>query len=48
MQKLFLLLLFLGQTIMAATLHYIDVNGLKVPLIYEEDKRLPLATTKEK
>ena len=29
---------------MAATIQHIEVNGLKVPLIYEEDKRLPLAT----
>ena len=29
---------------MAATIQHIEVNGLKIPLIYEEDKRLPLAT----
>ena len=29
---------------MAATIQYIETNGLKIPLIYEEDKRLPLAT----
>ena len=29
---------------MAATIEYIETNGLKVPLIYENDKRLPLAT----
>ena len=29
---------------MAATIQYIETNGLKVPLIYEDDKRLPLAT----
>ena len=29
---------------MAATIQHIEVNGLKVPLIFEEDKRLPLAT----
>lgn len=29
---------------MAARIEHIEVNGLKVPLIYEEDKRLPLAT----
>jgi len=34
----------LGQIIMAATVEYIEVNGLKVPLIFENDKRLPLAT----
>ena len=42
--KQLLTLLFLGQIIMAATIEYIETNGLKVPLIYENDKRLPLAT----
>ena len=27
---------------MAATLHYIELNNQKIPLIFEEDKRLPL------
>ncbi|MBU1989278.1 insulinase family protein [bacterium] len=30
---------------MAATIEYIETNGIKVPLIFEEDKRLPLVTT---
>jgi len=30
---------------MAAKIESIDINGIKVPLIYEEDKRLPLVTT---
>ena len=42
--KHLLALLLLGQIIMAATIQYIETNGLKIPLIYEEDKRLPLAT----
>ena len=42
--KYLLTLLLLGQIIMAATIQHIEVNGLKIPLIYEEDKRLPLAT----
>ncbi|WP_415248784.1 M16 family metallopeptidase [Sulfurimonas sp.] len=42
--RYFLTLLLLGQIIMAATIQYIETNGLKIPLIYEEDKRLPLAT----
>ena len=42
--KYILTLLILGQIIMAATIQYIETNGLKVPLIYEDDKRLPLAT----
>ena len=29
---------------MAATIEHIEVNGIKVPLIFEEDKRLPLVT----
>lgn len=29
---------------MAATIQYIETNGLKVPVIFEEDKRLPLVT----
>jgi predicted Zn-dependent peptidase len=29
---------------MAATIEYIQTNGIKVPLIFESDKRLPLAT----
>jgi len=29
---------------MAATIDYIETNGLKIPLIFENDKRLPLAT----
>ena len=42
--KFFLTLLLLGQIIMAATIDYIETNGLKIPLIYENDKRLPLVT----
>jgi len=42
--KFFLTLLLLGQIIMAATIEYIETNGLKIPVIYEEDKRLPLVT----
>lgn len=29
---------------MAATIEYIETNGLKVPVIFENDKRLPLTT----
>jgi predicted Zn-dependent peptidase len=35
-------ILFLGQTLMASTLEYIEVKGVKIPFIHEEDKRLPL------
>jgi predicted Zn-dependent peptidase len=40
--KYFLTLLILGQIIMAATIEYIDIDGKKIPLIFEQDKRLPL------
>jgi len=43
--RLIFSLLFLGQILMAATIETIDVQGIKVPLIFEEDKRLPLTTT---
>jgi zinc protease len=42
--KLLFSLLILGQFLMAASIEYLDVNGTKVPLIYEEDKRLPQTT----
>ncbi|WP_321779182.1 pitrilysin family protein [Sulfurimonas sp.] len=42
--KYLLILLMTGQMIMATTIQYLQVDGLKIPLIYEEDKRLPLAT----
>ena len=29
---------------MATTIKYIETNGLKIPVIYEHDKRLPIAT----
>ena len=44
MKKILFTLLILGQILMAATIEYIETNGLKVPVIFEEDKRLPLAT----
>ena len=44
MKKNFLTLLLLGQVMMAATVQYIETNVAKVPLIFEKDERLPLAT----
>jgi len=44
MKKILLILLLLGNIIMAATIDNIEVNGIKVPLIFEHDTRLPLAT----
>jgi len=43
--KFFTALLLIGQILMAATIQNIDVNGIKVPFIYEKDTRLPLTTT---
>jgi len=42
--KFLLILLITGQIIMAATIEYIETNGIKIPLIFESDKRLPLVT----
>jgi zinc protease len=42
--KQILTLLLLGQIIMAATIDYIETDGLKIPVIFENDKRLPLVT----
>ena len=42
MKKIILTLLILGQIIMAATIQHIEVKGLKVPVIFESDKRLPI------
>ena len=44
MIKTLFTLLILGQIIMAATIEYIETKGLKVPVIIESDKRLPLVT----
>ena len=44
MIKFFFTIMILGQIIMAATVQYIETNGIKVPIIYESDKRLPLVT----
>jgi predicted Zn-dependent peptidase len=43
-RKLFLILLFIGQALMASTLDFIDVHGVKIPFIFEEDKRLPIVS----
>jgi predicted Zn-dependent peptidase len=36
------IILILGQFLMAATIEYINVNDQKIPVIFEQDKRLPL------
>lgn len=43
--KFFTILLIIGQILMAAKIETIEIDGVKVPLIYEEDKRLPLVST---
>jgi predicted Zn-dependent peptidase len=40
--KYIIILLTLGQIIMATTIQHIEVNGIKIPVIFENDKRLPL------
>ena len=40
--KFFLTILILGQILMAAKIEYIKIDELKIPVIFEEDKRLPL------
>ena len=44
MIKFLLILIITGQIIMAATIEYIESNGMKIPLIFESDKRLPLVS----
>lgn len=43
--KIFLIILVIGQIIMAAQIDSIEVKGIKVPLIFEKDSRLPLVNT---
>lgn len=43
--KFFTILLIIGQILMAAKIETIEIDGVKVPLIYEEDTRLPLVST---
>jgi predicted Zn-dependent peptidase len=43
MKKL-LLLLILGQQLMATTIHYIEIKDVKIPLIFEQTTTLPIAS----
>jgi len=43
--KIFLIILAIGQILMAAQIDSIEVKGIKVPLIFEQDTRLPLVNT---
>ena len=40
--KFLLILLLIGQILMAATMEHIDINGTRISIIFENDKRLPL------
>ncbi len=42
--KFIAILLILGQILMAATIEHIELKGIKIPVIFENDKRLPLVT----
>lgn len=43
-KKIFLTLLLLGEIAMATTTQYLESNGRKIPIILEQDTRLPLVT----
>ena len=45
MKKIVFILLIIGQIVMAAEIDSIEVEGVKVPLIFEKDTRLPLVNT---
>ena len=44
MKKILIAVLLIGELIMASEILNVDVNGVKVPLIYENDSRLPIVT----
>jgi zinc protease len=43
-KSILFLLLFIQGISMASTVDYINVEGVKIPLIYEEDRRLPMVS----
>jgi predicted Zn-dependent peptidase len=45
MKYIVLAFLLIGQIVMAAKIDSIEVKGIKIPLIFEEDSRLPLVNT---
>jgi len=45
MKSIVLAFLLIGQIVMAAKIESIEVEGVKVPLIFEEDHRLPIVNT---
>ena len=44
MRYIFGLLLLIQGVLMSAELHFLDLNGTKVPMIYEEDTTLPIVS----
>ncbi len=44
MRTIFGLLLLIQGVLMSAQLHFLDMNGTKVPMIYEEDTTLPIVS----
>jgi len=44
MKKIALTLLILGNILMAATIDKIEAGGVSIPVIFEQDKRLPLVS----
>jgi len=45
MKKIVLAFLLIGQIVMAAKIDSIEVKGVTIPLIFEEDARLPIVNT---
>ncbi|WP_246153817.1 M16 family metallopeptidase [Sulfurimonas indica] len=45
MKKIVLAFLLIGQIVMAAKIDSIEVKGITIPLIFEEDVRLPIVNT---
>ena len=44
LKKFIILITLLQGILMSATLSHIDINGTKVPMIFEEDKNLPIVS----
>ncbi|WP_294916096.1 pitrilysin family protein [Sulfuricurvum sp. PD_MW2] len=44
MIRFFVAILLVGQALMASTLDFIEIHGIKVPFIFEQDKRLPIVS----
>jgi len=44
MKKILFITLLLGQILMAATVEYVTIKGVSVPLIFEQSRKLPIAS----